>query len=50
MNTQENLAEFLDAIGYGEHPMAMFYTNREPEGGFSPEPAELQGLAVSRAK
>ena len=41
MNTLENLTEFLDAIGYGEQPMAMFYTNREPKGGFSPEPAEL---------
>ncbi len=35
------VSEFLDRLGYKEDPMAVFYTDRKPSGGCSPEPAEL---------
>jgi len=35
------LPQFLDRLGLDETPMGIFYTNQEPENGFSPKPNEL---------
>ncbi len=32
-----SLEAFLEALGNAEEPMGMFYTDTEPEGGFSPK-------------
>ena len=32
---------FLDALGLGEEPMGLAYTDHEPEGGLSPKPLPL---------
>jgi hypothetical protein len=34
---EDSLKEFLDALGYTEAPMGMFYTDTEPEGGLVPK-------------
>jgi Uncharacterised ArCR, COG2043. len=39
----DKLKEFLDALGYTETPMGMFYTDTEPEDGFVPK----EGPAVT---
>ena len=39
-----NLSGFLEALGYGEEPMGMFYTDEEPEGGTSPKPGKLPSI------
>ncbi len=37
----EEIHAFLDALGLDEEPMGMHYTDRQPEGGFSPKKAGL---------
>lgn len=40
MNPQElqNLPGFLEALGYDEQPMGIFYTDEQPADGYSPKP------------
>ncbi len=49
MKTTQGVNEFLDRLGYREDPMAVFYTDVKPSGGFSPEPAELLTLEKERS-
>jgi len=35
------LPNFLSALGLGEEPMGLFYTNKKPLEGFSPKPNDL---------
>lgn len=35
------LATFLDILGLDEEPMGIFYTDKKPDTGFSPKPADL---------
>jgi len=44
-----DLQQFLDALGYDEEPMGMFYTDREPEKGLSPKPHRLPTSADEAA-
>ena len=37
-NALAGLPQFLDRLGLDEIPMGIFYTNQEPEEGFSPKP------------
>ncbi len=46
----ENLASFLEALGYDEDPMAMFYTDDEPPEGFSPKALPLPSLEDDRER
>jgi uncharacterized protein (DUF169 family) len=39
-----DLAAFLEALGKTEEPMAMFYTDKEPENGVSPKPGRLPSI------
>lgn len=42
--TREKLkdpAQFLGALGYGEEPFGVFYTDSRPEGGVAPKPGRL---------
>jgi len=36
-----NLPQFLDRLGLDEAPLGIFYTDQEPENGYSPKPNEL---------
>ena len=38
---KESLKNFLDVLGLDEEPMGLFYTDKEPAEGFSPEPSDL---------
>lgn len=38
---EDAIAGFLNAIGYDEEPMGMFFTDEQPAEGFSPDPMEL---------
>ena len=37
----ESLPKFLEILGLDEEPMGLFYTDEEPEDGYSPAPMEL---------
>ena len=43
MDTQclEKLPAFLELLGLGEEPMGIFYTDEEPNSGFTPKPIPL---------
>ena len=45
----DELREMLASLGYQEPPMAFFYTDKEPEGGFTPKPGDLPTLEKERA-
>ncbi len=36
-----NMQKFLEALGYEEEPLGVFYTDEEPQSGFSPKPGDL---------
>ncbi len=36
-----NVGAFMDALGYGEEPLGVAYTDNPPGDGFSPRPADL---------
>jgi len=36
-----NISLFLETLGLDEAPMGMFFTDKKPERGFSPDPAEM---------
>ncbi len=38
---QEDMKGFVERLGLKEEPFGMFYTEREPEEGFSPKPGNL---------
>ncbi len=40
----EELERFLAALGHHEEPMGIFYTDTEPEAGFSPKPMPLPSV------
>ncbi len=44
----ERIAPFLEALGYDEDPMAMFYTDQEPAEGFAPAPLPLPSIEEDR--
>jgi hypothetical protein len=37
-------APFLGALGCDEEPMGMFFTDREPPGGYTPKPGPLPSV------
>ena len=37
----ETLPQFLEAIGLGEEPLGIFYTDKTPADGYSPQPNDL---------
>lgn len=43
------LNDFLEVLGYREAPMAVFYTDKEPEAGFTPKPGDTPTLEKERA-
>ncbi len=43
---QTNQLSFLEAIGYQEEPMGMFYTDEEPQGGSTPKPGQLPSVEL----
>jgi uncharacterized protein (DUF169 family) len=45
-----DLAGFLEAVGYGEEPMGMFYTDREPSRGYAPKPGRLPSVEAEARK
>ncbi len=49
MAKAEGVSEFLDRLGCMEEPMAVLYTDIEPSGGFSPDPAELLTFEKERS-
>jgi uncharacterized protein (DUF169 family) len=46
---QAGLKGLLEALGYHGEPLGMHYTDDQPRGGFSPEPARLPSLEEERA-
>ncbi len=44
MQASNDLAAFLEALGKTEEPMAMFYTDKQPEEGVSPKPGRLPSV------
>ena len=40
-NIMNALPKFLDTLGLAEEPMGLFYTDKEPDGGFTPKPNDL---------
>lgn len=38
------LTSLMEALGCGEEPMGMFYTDKEPEGGYTPKPGRLPSI------
>ncbi|MBM4326126.1 MAG: hypothetical protein FJ118_03090 [Deltaproteobacteria bacterium] len=47
---RSDLAGFLEALGYDEEPMGMFYTDREPARGYAPKPGRLPSVEVEARK
>lgn len=45
----EELRQFLEALGYDEEPMGMYYTDRKPEGGYAPKEMGLPTAADEAA-
>jgi len=41
LKDKDAISGFLNAIGYDEEPMGMFFTDQQPAEGFSPDPMEL---------
>ncbi|MEJ2658363.1 MAG: hypothetical protein P8012_14405, partial [Desulfobacterales bacterium] len=37
----KSLLNFLEKLGLDEDPMGLFYTDKEPNEGFSPKPIDL---------
>lgn len=44
VQVSNDLAAFLEALGKTEEPMAMFYTDKEPQDGVSPKPGRLPSI------
>jgi uncharacterized protein (DUF169 family) len=47
---RSDLAGFLEALGYDEEPMGMFYTDREPARGYAPKPGRLPSVEAEARK
>jgi uncharacterized protein (DUF169 family) len=41
---QNELTAFLEVLGHNEEPMGVFYTDKEPESGYSPKPGKLPSI------
>lgn len=50
MSVRDTLSEFLGRFGCKEGLMAVFYTDKEPVGGYSPDPGELLTDLTGRRK
>jgi hypothetical protein len=38
---QEGMKAFCERLGLKEEPLGMFYTDKQPEEGFSPKPGKM---------
>ncbi|MEW6533146.1 MAG: DUF169 domain-containing protein [Thermodesulfobacteriota bacterium] len=47
---RSDLAGFLEALGYDEEPLGMFYTDREPARGYAPKPGRLPSVEAEARK
>jgi uncharacterized protein (DUF169 family) len=52
MNPEDrsDLAGFLEALGYDEEPMGVFYTDLEPARGYAPKPGRLPSVEAEARK
>ncbi|MFZ5868085.1 MAG: DUF169 domain-containing protein [Thermodesulfobacteriota bacterium] len=50
LSDRNDLAGFLEALGYDEEPMGMFYTDREPARGYAPKPGRLPSVEAEARK